>query len=80
MHRVVADASVEAEVLATAQRIAAGSPLVARWHKRFIRRLSAPARLSDAEWDEGYACFDTDDYREGLSAFLAKQTPRFKGK
>ncbi len=80
VHRIVPDDAVEAEVRSAAQRIAAGAPLVARWHKRFIRRLSASAQLSPAERDEGYACFDTDDYREGLSAFLAKQEPRFEGK
>src|SRR6185369_933764 len=33
--RVVADDQVEAEARATAQRIADGAPLVARWHKKF---------------------------------------------
>ena len=32
------------------------------------------------ERDEGYACFDTEDYRIGFKAFLAKQKPQFKGK
>jgi len=80
VHRVVADAQVEAEVRATAQRIAAGAPLVARWHKRFIRNLDPAPRLPKAEWNEGYACFDTDDYREGLRAFLAKRKPEFRGR
>ena len=30
---------------ATAERIAAGAPLVARWHKKFLRRLEDPAPL-----------------------------------
>ena len=78
--RVVADDQVEAEALAAAARIAAGAPLVARWHKKFAHRLADPHPLSDAERDEGYACFDTEDYRIGFNAFLAKQKPQFKGK
>jgi enoyl-CoA hydratase/carnithine racemase len=80
VQRVVADDQVEAEARTAAERIAAGAPLVARWHKQFIRRLSAKRELSDADWAEGYACFDTADFREGLAAFLAKREPRFRGK
>jgi enoyl-CoA hydratase len=80
VHRVVGDDEVAAEVRTTAERVAAGAPLVARWHKRFVRRLAALPDLSPEEWREGYACFDTDDYREGLRAFLAKREPRFGGK
>jgi enoyl-CoA hydratase/carnithine racemase len=78
VQRVVADDQVEAEAHTTAERIAAGAPLVARWHKQFIRRLSAKRELSDADWAEGYACFETADFREGLAAFLAKREPRFR--
>jgi enoyl-CoA hydratase len=42
--RVVADDRVASEVLETARRIADGAPLVARWHKRFARRLRDPRR------------------------------------
>ncbi|MGP1678532.1 MAG: enoyl-CoA hydratase-related protein [Burkholderiales bacterium] len=80
VNRVVADGEVEAEALAAAARIAAGAPLVARWHKKFARRLADSRPLSMEERDEGYACFDTEDYRIGFNAFLAKQKPQFKGK
>jgi len=80
VHRIVPDPKVEGETYASAARIAAGAPLVARWHKRFIRQLGGKTHLSDAEWQEGFACFDTEDYREGLRAFLAKVPPRFKGR
>jgi enoyl-CoA hydratase/carnithine racemase len=78
--RVVADHKVEEEAYAAARRIADGAPLVARWHKKFARRLADPRPLTEAEYDESYACFDTADFREGVAAFLAKRKPRFLGK
>ena len=78
--RVVADADVESEARATAQRIAAGAPLVARWHKKFARRLRDATALSAAEVDEGYACYGTEDFRIGYRAFLEKVPPSFKGR
>ena len=80
VNRVVPDADVERETQATAERIAAGAPLVARWHKQYIERLTVTAAVSPAEWDEGYACFDTADYRAGVAAFLAREKPRFEGR
>jgi len=78
--RVVPDEQVAAEARATAERIAGGAPLVARWHKQFARRLQDPAPLSDAELDACFDCFDTEDFRIGYAAFLAKQAPKFVGK
>jgi enoyl-CoA hydratase/carnithine racemase len=78
--RVVPDAEVAAESRATAERIAEGAPLVARWHKKFARRLADPRPLSAAEEDEGFDCFDTEDFRTGYAAFLAKAKPQFRGR
>ena len=80
VNRVVADDQVEGETYATARRIAEGAPLVNRWHKQFIERLAVRAELPPHEWDEGFACFDTEDYREGVAAFTAKRKPAFRGK
>lgn len=80
VNRVVPDGDVEREAYALAQRIADGAPLVARWHKQFIERLSVKADLSESEWQEGFDCFDTEDYRIGVEAFLKKAKPLFKGR
>jgi enoyl-CoA hydratase/carnithine racemase len=78
--RVVPDAEVEAEAKATARRIADGAPLVARWHKKFARRLRETHPLAAADLEEGYACYGTEDFRIGRQAFLAKVKPEFKGR
>ncbi|MBF6616625.1 enoyl-CoA hydratase/isomerase family protein [Pollutimonas thiosulfatoxidans] len=78
--RVVPDKQVAEQVQESARRIAEGAPLVARWHKKFARRLGDIAPISDAEYDECFDCFDTEDFRIGYAAFLAKQAPAFRGK
>lgn len=78
--RVVPDDDVEREARETAGRIADGAPLVARWHKKFARRLRDPRPLTPAEYDEGFACFGTEDFQAGYKAFLAKTKPAFKAR
>jgi enoyl-CoA hydratase/carnithine racemase len=78
--KVLPDDSWLADTYVLAKEIAARAPLVNRWHKKFVRRLLNPAPLTSAELDEGYAAYDTEDYRIGYAAFLAKRKPEFKGR
>jgi len=49
-----------------------------------LRKLPQPrrrrAQLKPEEWDEGFAYFDTADYKEGVAAFLEKRKPDFQGR
>ncbi|MGI9501923.1 MAG: enoyl-CoA hydratase-related protein [Geminicoccaceae bacterium] len=79
VNRVVADDRLDDELAETATRIAEGAPLVARWHKKFARRLLAPEPLTPEEQNESFACFATKDFEAGYKAFLEKKTPTFTG-
>lgn len=79
--RVVPDDLLADEVDATARRIVAGAPLVARVHKRLVRRLAADAApLDEAEVRANFAYLESEDYRIGYAAFLARSRPDFAGR
>ena len=78
--RVVPDVQVEDEAYATARRISAGAPLVAGWHKQWIRHLQNGRPLNDEEKVASFAFLDTEDYKEGLAGFLEKRKPAFKAR
>lgn len=78
--RVVPKHEIAAAGLALARSIAAGAPLSARLHKKFIRRLTLVPDLDPAELAEAFDCFDTKDFATGFAAFLNKTEPEFEGR
>jgi len=79
VNRVVADEALEDEVAKTAARIARGAPLAARMTKKLAMRLLDPTPMSEDEIRESYEPCDSEDYAEGVRAFLAKEKPTFRG-
>ena len=79
VNRTWPDGTVVERGLGLVARIAAGAPLVNRWHKKFVRRLLDRRPLTDEERDEVHEAFATRDYLEGRQAFLEKRDPDFRG-
>jgi enoyl-CoA hydratase len=76
VHRVVDDASVATEAMASAARIAALSPQAQRINKRTLRQL-AEGGPSPAQRHEHFGYADSAEHREGVAAFVEKRPARF---
>ena len=81
INRIVEPAALEAEVTALAQTIANNAPLSIFHSRETIDMLAGdPSKWDKARIEALYAsCFDSEDYREGRTAFMQKRTPAFKG-
>lgn len=81
VNRVVASDALEATTRAYALQMAEGAPLTLAAHKRAIQESlrAAAERNHEALGEAMRRCFDSDDYQEGIAAFLEKRSPRFRG-
>jgi enoyl-CoA hydratase/carnithine racemase len=81
VNAVLDPAELEHKVREYALRIAGNAPLTVHAAKQAVRvfeRYSAAAEANEIATLVD-RCFDSDDYREGRQAFLAKRPPHFKG-
>jgi enoyl-CoA hydratase len=80
VNRLVPASDIEGTVKALAAEIAANAPLTLRATKEMIRRILARRRLAAADAvDMVEMCYTSADFREGVTAFLAKRKPAWSG-
>ncbi|HEY5319970.1 MAG TPA: enoyl-CoA hydratase, partial [Galbitalea sp.] len=77
--RVVPSEDIEEEVDRMADRLATSAPLTIRALKEMGRRLDTSPVLPDAE-DLLALCYGSDDFHEGVAAFIKRQRPEWSGR
>lgn len=82
VHRVVPDAALDETVRGLAATLAGNAPLSILGMKHIIgQALADPAERDMASVAAAVsACFDSADYAEGRTAFMAKRKPQFQGR
>ena len=80
MNRIVPADGIEVVVRELALEMASNAPLTLLATKEMIRRLMAKRRLATGDdRDLIEMCYSSDDFREGVAAFLAKRKPQWSG-
>jgi enoyl-CoA hydratase/carnithine racemase len=80
VNRLVPAGEIEQTVRELGAAIASNAPLTLRATKEMIRRVLAHRRLpAGADADMVELCYTSADFREGVTAFLAKRKPIWSG-
>jgi len=80
VNRLAAASDIGRIVRDLALQIAANAPLTIHATKEMIRRLLAQRRLSaGVDRDLVERCYTSADFREGVTAFIAKRPPKWTG-
>jgi enoyl-CoA hydratase len=79
--RVVEPAAIDAEVRALALTLTEHAALTMHATKTMVRQILAARRVAVPDADDLIAqCYGSDDFKEGVAAFLAKRSPKFSGR
>jgi enoyl-CoA hydratase/carnithine racemase len=82
VNRIVPKAELESYTRDYALKIADNAPLSVAAHKFFVRESTKATNLRDMDKVRAWStrCFNSDDYKEGVNAFMQKRRPKFQGR